>query len=71
SDVTADPALAETDTAETEMPVAEGDTVETTAPVELGGPTVEREGYNLAQAGEFEVESLTGSNLYGVNDEDI
>ncbi|WP_299844161.1 PRC-barrel domain-containing protein [uncultured Jannaschia sp.] len=71
SDVTADPALAETDTAETEMPVAEGDTVETTTPVELGGPTVEREGYTLAQAGEFEVESLTGSNLYGVNDEDI
>ena len=71
SDVTADPALAETDTAETEMPVAEGDTVDTTTPVELGGPTVEREGYTLAQAGEFEVESLTGSNLYGVNDEDI
>ncbi|WP_299843173.1 PRC-barrel domain-containing protein [uncultured Jannaschia sp.] len=71
SDVTADPALAETDTVETEMPVAEGDTVETTTPVELGGPTVEREGYTLAQAGEFEVESLTGSNLYGVNDEDI
>uniref|UniRef100_UPI0026163B14 PRC-barrel domain-containing protein n=1 Tax=uncultured Jannaschia sp. TaxID=293347 RepID=UPI0026163B14 len=40
-------------------------------PTTLGGPLVEREGYTTAQVGEFEVESLTGSNLYGVNDDDI
>ena len=84
SDVAANPAADETDPAEAETaadgeadPAAEADTasdsntVETTVPVELGGPDVEREGYSRAQVGDFEVETLTGSNLYGVNDEDI
>ena len=85
SDVAADPAMEETNTTETEMPVAEGSetsaegetddaemtTAETMAPVESNGPMIEREGYTLAQMGEFEVETLTGSTLYGVNDENI
>lgn len=66
-------------TAETavDAPPAEGaqtaqtDTVETTAPVALEGPGVEREGYNLVQVGEYPVDTLVGTNLYGVNDEDI
>lgn len=61
------------DTAATDMAVADAnaDVVETQTPVEMAGPSVEREGYNLAQIGEVPAENLMGRNLYGVNDEDI
>lgn len=60
--------------AEETASASEAESVDTEVPVELAGPTgpaVEREGYTLARAGEYEVETLTGSNLYGVGDEDI
>lgn len=34
-------------------------------------PMVEREGYQMTQAGEVQVEELTGATVYGVNDEAI
>ena len=65
----ADAEVAPVEDAET---VADTDaTVETETPVEMAGPAVEREGYNLAQTGEYEVNTLVGSTLYGVNDESI
>ena len=59
------------DATETADAPAGTETIETEAPVELSGPAVEREGYNLAQVGDYEAETLTGSRLYGVADEDI
>ncbi len=75
---TTDPALEGTDPAattamtDTATGMSDGEMVDgDVAEPMTTGPMIEREGYNLAQAGEFEVESLTGSNLYGVNDENI
>lgn len=45
--------------------------VETETPVEMTGPTVEREGYNLAMMTPETADELIGANLYDINDEDI
>ena len=34
-------------------------------------PVIEREGFALAEAGQFDAEALTGQTVYGVNDDDI
>lgn len=59
------------DPAQTPAAEEQSDTVTTEAPVQLRGPRIEREGYEPVATGDMEVDTLTGLNVYGTQDEDV
>ncbi len=53
-------------------PVAEPEAEADTGLMVMGeGPQIEREGYRMTQVNEIDVTQLTGTPVYGVNDEDV
>ncbi|WP_299655340.1 PRC-barrel domain-containing protein [uncultured Jannaschia sp.] len=64
------PGMVATD-ADPEVPAVMTDTSQSEPAAASRGPVIERAGYEPVQTDEFEADSLTGSSLYGSNDENI